>query len=74
MLQVVDEFDDAVSVLRHQLEGIGHEIGFTLGGMAAIGAIALAVAMGADALLVASSLGVLGSAAFLKAQGFIPGR
>ena len=74
MLQVVDEFDDVVGAVRHQLEGIGLEIGLTLGGIAALGVIALAVAMGANALLIAASIGVLGTATLLKAQGFIPGR
>jgi hypothetical protein len=74
MLQVVDEFDDVVGAVRHQLEGIGLEIGPTVGGLAALGAIALAVAMGGNALIVATSIGILGAAAFLKAQGLLPHR
>ena len=74
MLQVVDEFDDVLGVVRHQLEGLGQEIGLTLGGLAALGAIVLAVALGASALLVASSVGILGTATFLKVHRFLPGR
>jgi hypothetical protein len=36
MLQVVDEFDDALSALRHQAMGFYWEIGMTLAGIAAM--------------------------------------
>lgn len=74
MLQVVDEFDDVVGAVRYQLEGVCQEVGLTLGGVVAVGAIALAVTVGANALLVAASIGILGTATILKAQGFVPGR
>ena len=48
MLQVVDEFDDAVSALRHGWLGINAEIGVWLFAGLAIGALLAALALGAE--------------------------
>jgi hypothetical protein len=71
MLQVVDEFDDAVGALRHQAMGFYCEIGMTLAGIAAMAAMIGAALSGANALLIATAVGLLGSAAFLKVQGLL---
>jgi hypothetical protein len=71
MLQVVDEFDDWLSALRHQALGFYCEIGMTLAGIAAMAAMIAAAMSGANALLIATAVGLLGAAAFLKLQGLL---
>ena len=71
MLQVVDEFDDAVGAVRHHAMGFGAEIGGTLAGAAVIGAIVAATMNGAGAWVIAAAVGLLGTATFLKMQGLL---
>jgi hypothetical protein len=71
MLQVVDEFDDAVGAVRHHAMGFGAEIGTTLAGAALIAVIVAAAMNGASALVIAAAVGLLGSATFLKMQGLL---
>jgi hypothetical protein len=74
MLQVVDEFDDYVHALRHQLEGVGTEIGLLIKVVAAAAAIGLAVLAGANALVIAGAIGLLGGATLLKMQSLVGAR
>jgi hypothetical protein len=69
MLQVADEIDDAVGVLRLYSLGLAAEIGLVVGGTLGIGAIAAAIAAGAEAELICSATIVLSLAAALKIRG-----
>lgn len=71
MLQLVDEFDDALGAVRHHALGFGAEIGATLGAVAGIILIITAAVNGAGALVIASAVGLLGTASFLKMQGLL---
>jgi hypothetical protein len=71
MLQVVDEFDDAVGAVRHQAMGFSAEIGTTLAAAAVIAVIITAAMNGASALVIAAAVGLLGTAAVLKVQGLL---
>jgi hypothetical protein len=66
MLQVVDEIDDAVGVLRLYLVGLRPEIGLPAAGMLGLGAIGTAIAEGAEIQLICSAAIVLGLATRLK--------
>ncbi len=68
MLQVVDEIDDAVGVLRLCVLGIAAETGLALTGAVGVGAIVAAVAAGAEGPLIYSATLLLGFAAALKFQ------
>jgi hypothetical protein len=69
MLQVADEIDDAVGALRLYSLGLAAEIGLIVGGTLGIGAIAAAIAAGAEAELICSATLVLSLAAALKIRG-----
>jgi hypothetical protein len=69
MLQVVDEIDDAIGALRLCSLGLAAEIGLIVGGTLGIGAIAAAIAAGAEAELICSATLVLSLAAALKIRG-----
>jgi hypothetical protein len=67
MLQVVDEIDDAIGVLRHCWLGAAAEFPTFLAGGAGIGAAgATALQTGAEPVLVAAASAALGVAGFLK--------
>ena len=66
MLQVLDEFDDAIGALRLCCVGLAAEIGLAVAGGLAIGAIGAALAAGAEFSLFCSGAIVLAAAAFLK--------
>jgi hypothetical protein len=66
MLQVIDEIDDAVGALRLCSLGVAAEFGLVLAGCLAIGAIAAAVATGAEISLICAAAIVLSLAAALK--------
>jgi D-arabinose 1-dehydrogenase-like Zn-dependent alcohol dehydrogenase len=66
MLQVVDEIDDAVGALRLWSVGLASEIGMVAAGGLGIGAIAVAIAAGAEVTLICSAAIVLSLAAALK--------
>ncbi len=68
MLQVVDELDDAVSALRMCSLGLSAEIGLVVTGSLGIGAIAVAIATGAEIALICSVALLLSLAASLKIQ------
>lgn len=76
MLQVVDEIDDAVGVLRHCSLGLASEIGLAAAGALGIGAIGAAVAAGAEITLICSAAMLIGLAGVLKIHGsrLSPGR
>jgi hypothetical protein len=69
MLQVADEIDDAVGALRMYSLGLAAEIGLVVGGTLGIGAIAAAIAAGAEAELICSATIVLSLAGALKIRG-----
>jgi hypothetical protein len=69
MLQVADEIDDAVGALRLYSVGLAAEIGLVVGGTLGVGAIAAAIAAGAEAELICSATIVLSLAAALKIRG-----
>jgi hypothetical protein len=69
MLQVVDEIDDAISALRLCSLGLAAEIGLIVGATLGVGAIAAAIAAGAEAELICSATLVLSLAAALKIRG-----
>jgi len=69
MLQVVDEIDDAVGALRLCSLGLAAEIGLLVGGTLGVGAIAAAIAAGAEAELICCATLVLSLAAALKIRG-----
>jgi hypothetical protein len=69
MLQVADEIDDAVGALRLCSLGLAAEIGLAVSGTLGIGAIAAAIAAGAEAELICSATIVLSLAAALKIRG-----
>jgi hypothetical protein len=71
MLQVVDEFDDAVGAVRHHAMGFSAEIGTRLAAAAGVAAVIAAAMNGASALVIAAAVGLLGTAAFLKMQGLL---
>jgi hypothetical protein len=71
MLQVVDEFDDAVGAVRHHALGFSAEIGTTLAAVVGVAAIIAAAMNGSSALVIAAAVGLLGTAAFLKMQGLL---
>jgi D-arabinose 1-dehydrogenase-like Zn-dependent alcohol dehydrogenase len=70
MLQVVDEIDDAVGALRLCSLGLTAEIGLVAAGGVGIGAIAVAIAAGAEVTLICSATIVLSLAAALKIHGW----
>jgi hypothetical protein len=72
MLQVVDEIDDAVGVLRHLCLGVAAEIGLVVAGVLGVGAIGAAIAAGAEVQLIFSGLIMLSLAATLKIHGLRP--
>jgi len=69
VLQVADEFDDAIGALRLCLTGLAAEIGLVAAGIFGIGAIGAAVAAGAEVTLIGAALIVLGLASSLKILG-----
>jgi hypothetical protein len=69
MLQVADEIDDAVGALRLYSVGLAAEIGLVVGGTLGVGAIAAAIAAGAEAELICSATIVLSLGAALKIRG-----
>jgi hypothetical protein len=69
MLQVADEIDDAVGALRMYSLGLAAEIGLVVAGTLGVGAIAAAIAAGAEAELICSATIVLSLAAALKIRG-----
>jgi len=69
MLQVVDEFDDAVGALRLCSLGLAAEFGMLAAGGLGIGAIAVAIAAGAEVTLICSAAIMLSLAAALKIHG-----
>jgi hypothetical protein len=66
MLQVVDEIDDAIGALRQYSLGLAAEIGLAAAGVLGIGAIAAAVAAGAEITLICSAAMLIGLAGALK--------
>jgi hypothetical protein len=66
MLQVVDEFDDAVGVLRHGCCGLIAEIGEPLLAVATLGAAVAAPRLGADPMWIATAAVAANLAALLK--------
>lgn len=66
MLQVIDEIDDAVGALRLCCLGLAAEIGLVAAGAIGIGAIAAAIAAGAQVALIYFAAIMLGLAAFVK--------
>ena len=69
VLQVVDEIDDAIGALRLCFLGLAAEFGLAAAGgvgIGAIGAIAAAVATGAEISLICSAVITLSLAAILK--------
>ena len=66
VLQVADELDDAIAVLRLCLTGLAAEIGLVAAGVLGMGAIGAAVAVGAQVTLIGAALSILGLAAYLK--------
>ena len=66
MLQVLDEFDDAIGALRLCCVGLAAEIGLAVAGGLGIGAIGAALAAGAEFSLICSGAIVLAAAAVLK--------
>jgi hypothetical protein len=66
LLQVVDEFDDAVGALRHGWLGFSAEIGVLLFAGIGIGAVIGALALGADPVLVGAAAIMANLAALLK--------
>jgi hypothetical protein len=69
MLQVVDEIDDAIGALRLWSVGLAAEIGLVAAACLGMSAIAVAVARGADLLLISCAAAMLGVAAVLKIHG-----
>jgi hypothetical protein len=68
MLQVVDEIDDAIGILRHCWIGASAEFPVFLAGGAGLGAAgATALQTGAEPVLFAAASAALGVAGFLKA-------
>jgi hypothetical protein len=68
MLQVVDEIDDAIGALRLCCLGLAAEIGLAVAGGLGVGAIAAAVATGAEITLLCSAAMLISVAATLKIQ------
>ena len=66
ILQLLDEFDDAIGALRLCCVGLAAEIGLAVAGGLAIGAIGAALAAGAEFSLICSGAIVLAAAAVLK--------
>ena len=66
MLQLVDEIDDAVSMLWLCGVGVAAEIGLVLAGTLGIGAIGAALAAGAEVTLICSAAIMLSLGAALK--------
>ena len=66
MLQVVDEIDDAAGALWQCSVGLAAEIGLVLAGALGIGAIAAALASGAEVTLICSAAILLSLGAALK--------
>jgi len=66
ILQVVDEFDDALGTLRHGWLGFHAEIGALLFAGIGLAAMVAAFALGADPAMVGSAAIVLNLAALLK--------
>jgi hypothetical protein len=71
MLQVVDEFDDAVGAVRHHAMGFSADIGRTLAAAAGAAVVVAAALNGAGAMVIAAAVGLLGTAALLKMQGLL---
>jgi hypothetical protein len=69
MLQVADEIDDAVGALRLYSLGLAAEIGLIVGGTLGLGAIAAAIAAGAEAELICCATMMLSLAGGLKIRG-----
>ena len=69
MLQVIDEIDDAVGVLRLYSLGLAAEIGLVLAAGVGIGAICAAIAAGAEVPLIFAAATVLSLAGALKIHG-----
>jgi hypothetical protein len=68
MLQVVDEFDDYIGVLRLHVLGLQADLGQIAGAVTVMSAILTASWLGADALVLSAAVGTLGLAALLKMQ------
>jgi hypothetical protein len=69
MLQVVDEFDDALGVLRHGCFGLLAEIGGPMLAVATLGAAVAAPRLGADPTLTAAAAVAANLATLLKIRG-----
>jgi hypothetical protein len=72
MLQVVDEIDDAVGVVRLWAMGVGTEMPVLLAGSVGVFGIGAALMLGAQSLLIFAEAILLGSAAALKIRGSQP--
>ena len=70
MLQVADEFDDAVGALRLACIGWAAEAGLVVAGSLGIGAIGAAIATGAELSLICAASIMLSLGAGLKLQGW----
>jgi hypothetical protein len=66
MLQVVDEFDDALGVLRHGCLGLIAEIGEPMLALATLGAAVAGPRLGADPTSIAAAAVAANLAALLK--------
>jgi hypothetical protein len=66
VLQVVDEFDDALAVLRHSWLGLAAEIGALLLAGLGIGAAVMGPALGAEPMLIGAAAILANLAALLK--------
>jgi hypothetical protein len=70
MLQVADEFDDAVGALRLASIGWAGEVGLVVAGALGIGAIGVAIAAGAEVSLICAASIALSLGAGLKLHGW----
>jgi hypothetical protein len=69
MLQIADEFDDAVSVLRHGWSGLIAEIGALLLAALGVGAAIAGLRLGAEPASIATAAVAANFAALLKIRG-----
>jgi hypothetical protein len=66
LLQVVDEFDDAVGAVRHWWLGAGREFAVMLGSIASAAFLAVALLLGAGPILIATAAIALSAAVALS--------